>query len=223
MIGPVRLPHRRRRPGCLQCVAADATSAAALASCVASRTRALLQRAFGVAGLRAQVVASAGRASSRLTAGAMGDDAYFESYGDLATHEVMLKDEPRMAAYAAAVEANADFIKGRVVLDVGAGTGILSLLCARAGARAVYAVEASPMAEHMRSIVELNGFADVITVFQSPMEETTLPEQVDVCISEWMGFHLLHEASSCCCALCLHIARPDAPRHARRACWTACC
>ena len=137
----------------------------------------------------------------------MGDDAYFESYGALATHEVMLKDAPRMAAYAAAVEANAEFIKGRVVLDVGAGTGILSLLCARAGARAVYAVEASAMAEHMRSIVELNGFADVITVFQSPMEETTLPEQVDVCISEWMGFHLLHEASCCCCsATSAHLA-----------------
>jgi len=28
------------------------------------------------------------------------------------------------------------------------------------------------------------------------MEDTTLPEQVDVCISEWMGFHLLHEASA---------------------------
>ena len=129
----------------------------------------------------------------------MDDDGYFESYGDLATHEVMLKDVPRMAAYAAAVEANASYIKGKAVLDVGAGTGILSLLCARAGARAVYAVEASPMAEHLHSIVELNGFADVITVFQSPMEETTLPEHVDVCISEWMGFHLLHEARCCCC------------------------
>ena len=65
----------------------------------------------------------------------MGDDDYFASYGDLETHELMLKDAPRLAAYAAAVEANASFIRGRAVLDVGAGTGILSLLCARAGAR----------------------------------------------------------------------------------------
>ena len=163
--------------------------------CVAARSRARL----GLACSGAWGVACDGRVCSCFSAGAMGDDAYFESYGDLATHEVMLKDAPRMAAYAAAVEANAAFIRGKAVLDVGAGTGILSLLCARAGARAVYAVEASPMAEHMRSIVELNGFADVITVFQSPMEETTLPEQVDVCISEWMGFHLLHEARCCCC------------------------
>ena len=134
--------------------------------------------------------------------GAMGDDEYFASYGDLATHELMLKDAPRMAAYAAAVEANASYIRGRAVLDVGAGTGILSLLCARAGARAVYAVEASPMAEHLREIVARNGFSDVITVFDSAMEETTLPEQVDVCISEWMGFHLLHEARGCLPAVC---------------------
>jgi predicted RNA methylase len=35
----------------------------------------------------------------------------------------MLKDAPRMDAYAAAIAANADFIRGRVVLDVGAGSG----------------------------------------------------------------------------------------------------
>jgi SAM-dependent methyltransferase len=150
----------------------------------------------------------------------MGDASYFASYGDLATHELMLKDAPRMAAYAAAVDANASFIRGRAVLDVGAGTGILSLLCARAGARAVYAVEASPMAEHLRDIVERNGYAGVITVFESAMEETTLPEQVDVVISEWMGFHLLHEACalrSCAPALyCVADSR-------RRVCSTACC
>jgi predicted RNA methylase len=147
----------------------------------------------------------------------MGDDDYFASYGDLETHELMLKDAPRLAAYAAAVEANASFIRGRAVLDVGAGTGILSLLCARAGARAVYAVEASPMAEHLRDIVERNGFAGVITVLQSVMEETALPEQVDVVISEWMGFHLLHEARtlwSCAPALCT-VSLTRAAEHAR--------
>lgn len=55
-----------------------------------------------------------------------GSEAYFASYGSLETHEAMLKDAPRMAAYAAAVAANAEFIRGRVVLDVGAGTGALS-------------------------------------------------------------------------------------------------
>ncbi len=98
------------------------------------------------------------------------DDGYYAAYGDIATHELMLKDVPRMDAYAAAVEANAEFIRGRTVLDVGAGTGILSLLCARAGAARVYAVEASALASTLSVTAERNGFADVIVVFHGAVE-----------------------------------------------------
>ncbi len=43
-------------------------------------------------------------------------------------------------------------------MDVGAGSGILSLFAAQAGARKVYAVEASNMAESARALIEANGF-----------------------------------------------------------------
>ena len=66
----------------------------------------------------------------------------------------------------------------QVVLDVGCGTGVLSLACARLGARVVYAVEASPMAHLARKIVAANGMADVVQVLHRRAEEAQLPEKV---------------------------------------------
>jgi len=49
-------------------------------------------------------------------------------------------------------------------MDVGAGSGILSLFAAQAGARKVYAVEASNMALSAKKLVKANGFENVIEV-----------------------------------------------------------
>ncbi len=50
-------------------------------------------------------------------------------------HELMLKDSVRTSAYKDAILQNPTDFHDKVVLDVGAGTGILSLFCALAGAR----------------------------------------------------------------------------------------
>lgn len=80
-------------------------------------------------------------------------------------------------------------------LDVGAGTGILSLFAAKyGGAKKVYAVEASPMATFTQLFVEHNNMQDVIEVIHGKIEQVELGvEKVDIIISEWMGFYLLHE------------------------------
>lgn len=86
--------------------------------------------------------------------------------------------------------------QGKIVLDVGSGTGILSIFAAQAGAKKVFAVEASNLAILSREIIKENGFSDVIEVHQVRIEDFTLPSglrHVDVIISEWMGFYLLHE------------------------------
>ncbi|XP_046351129.1 protein arginine N-methyltransferase 1-like [Haliotis rufescens] len=121
---------------------------------------------------------------------------YFASYEDLSVHELMLKDFPRTQAYKKFFEENAAHFKDKVVLDVGAGTGVLSLFAASVGAKKVYAVEASKMSEICKEIVKCNGFEDKVEVFNCPVEELALPEntKVDVLVSEWMGFYLLHEA-----------------------------
>lgn len=74
--------------------------------------------------------------------------------------------------------------------------GILSMFIAAAGARRVHAVEASGMAAIIQQVAEDNGFGDVVRVHHARVEDITLPgdEKVDVIVSEWMGFYLLHES-----------------------------
>ncbi|KAG6758850.1 hypothetical protein POTOM_035312 [Populus tomentosa] len=95
--------------------------------------------------------------------------------------------------YAAVIENRADFL-GRVVVDVGAGSGILSLFAAQAGAKHVYAVEASEMAEYARKLIAGNpSLGERITVIKGKVEEVELPEKADILISEPMGTLLVNE------------------------------
>ncbi|KAH3709700.1 protein arginine N-methyltransferase 6-like [Dreissena polymorpha] len=122
------------------------------------------------------------------------DSEYFKSYGCLGVHELMIKDKPRTEAYKEFLEKNYRLIKEKIVLDVGAGSGILSLFAARSGAKKVYAVEASGAATVCQEIVNRNRYENVISVIHGRIEDIELPEKVDVIISEWMGFYLLHES-----------------------------
>lgn len=63
------------------------------------------------------------------------------------------------------------------MLDVGTGSGILAIWSAQAGARKVYAVEATKMAEHARALVKANNLQDVVEVIEGSIEDITLPEK----------------------------------------------
>ena len=117
-------------------------------------------------------------------------EQYYGAYADTAVHIEMLRDTNRTLAYKAALER---VCEGAVVLDVGCGTGVLSIFAARAGAKRVYAVEASSLAEQTRAVVAANGLSDVITVLRVRAEDLELPERVDVLVSEWMGYALFYE------------------------------
>lgn len=124
-----------------------------------------------------------------------GHDYYFGSYSHFYIHEEMLKDKERTLAYKRAIERNFNDFKGKIVMDIGAGTGILSIFAARAGAQHVYAIENAEIAHYAREIIKRNGLADKITVLKGKMEELVLPVQkVDIIISEWMGYFLLYES-----------------------------
>lgn len=119
---------------------------------------------------------------------------YFHYYGQLLHQQNMLQDYVRTGSYyAAVIENRADFT-GRVVVDVGAGSGILSLFAAQAGAKHVYAVEASEMAEYARKLIAGNpSLGKRITVVKGKIEEVELPEKADILISEPMGTLLVNE------------------------------
>lgn len=122
-------------------------------------------------------------------------DYYFDSYSHFGIHEEMLKDEVRTKSYLKAIEQNRHLFQDKIVLDVGAGLGILSMFAARAGAKKVYAVECSGIAEQCKLIIEANGYKDIIEVFHGKMEDIILPvENVDIILSEWMGYFLLYES-----------------------------
>ena len=89
---------------------------------------------------------------------------------------------------------NEFLFKDKVVMDVGCGTGILSLFAAKQGARKVYAVECSDIADVAREIVEANGFGEVIRIIKGKLEEIEVEEKVDVIVSEWMGCCLYFES-----------------------------
>lgn len=106
----------------------------------------------------------------------------------------MLADLMRTGTYKRAISMNACDFNNQIVLDVGCGSGILSIFAAQAGAKRVYAVEAAAdMAEMARLLVRSNGLEHKITVITGKVEEITLPEQVDLIVSEPIGFLLVHE------------------------------
>jgi len=106
----------------------------------------------------------------------------------------MLKDEVRTLSYQRSILQNKEFFQGKIVLDVGCGTGVLSMFAAQAGAARVFGIENSGIIEQAQKIIELNGFKDVITLIRGKVEEVQLPvPQVDVIISEWMGYCLFYE------------------------------
>jgi protein arginine N-methyltransferase 1 len=139
--------------------------------------------------------ASTDDSPNKVSANPLPTAEYFAEYGQLYDHVGMLQDEQRMTAYHDAIKLNAErHFKGKVVLDLGAGTGVLSIWAAQAGAKHVYAVEATDVATHAEKMAEAHGFGSVITVLRGRMEELELPCKVDVLLSEWMGYFLLRES-----------------------------
>jgi len=86
----------------------------------------------------------------------------------------------------------------KVVLDVGCGTGIMSLFAAKAGAKKVYGIDNADIIYQAQQIVKDNGLENGVTLIKGKVEELEIPglekNSVDIIISEWMGYLLLYES-----------------------------
>ena len=111
-------------------------------------------------------------------------------------HFNMLRDEPRNAAFDAAIRRAVT--PGTHVLDIGAGSGLLSLMAARAGAGRVVACEENPaIADVATRIIAANGYGErirVVTGNSTDLEmEADLEGRADVIVSEIVSNNLLAE------------------------------
>lgn len=118
---------------------------------------------------------------------------YFQFYGYLSQQQNMMQDYIRTSTYQRAILGNLSDFRDKVILDVGAGSGILSFFAVQAGAKKVYAVEASNMANHAELLVAANNLSDRIIVISGKIEEIEISEPIDCIISEPMGYMLYNE------------------------------
>ena len=118
---------------------------------------------------------------------------FFGFFGGLDVHRKMLGDEVRLRKYLKAIRETVK--PGDVVIDAGAGTGILSLYAAKAGASKVYSIENGDMGRIIPRLAKENGVDHIIELVPGNFAEVQLPEKADVLVTETFGFWVIDEGA----------------------------
>jgi predicted RNA methylase len=103
----------------------------------------------------------------------------------LEVHRGLLQDESRTNAFREAIRRCVTL--DSVVLDLGTGSGILSFFAAEAGARRVFAVDATHSADLAAFLIRHLGFADRIQVIHDRSTNIELPERANLLVTETLG------------------------------------
>lgn len=108
-----------------------------------------------------------------------------EEFASPILQERLLLDKARCDAYREAIHRTVK--PGDVVVDLGAGTGLLSFFALQAGARHAYAIEMGRIADAAAELIEANGFQDSVTLIRKNSKNVRLPERCDVLVTETLS------------------------------------
>ncbi len=100
-------------------------------------------------------------------------------------HRQYLRDRHRLDAFARAIAATVR--PGDRVIDLGSGTGVLGLFACRAGARIVYAIEATGIVGLAAEVRDANGFRDRMVFLRGHSTTLSVPEPADVLVTDQIG------------------------------------
>ncbi|XP_034378198.1 protein arginine N-methyltransferase 7 isoform X1 [Arvicanthis niloticus] len=136
------------------------------------------------------------------------EDEHYDYHQEIArsSYADMLHDKDRNIKYYQGIRAAVSRVKDKgqqaLVLDIGTGTGLLSMMAVTAGADFCYAIEVfKPMAEAAVKIVEKNGFSDKIKVINKHSTEVTvgpdgdLPCRANILVTELFDTELIGEGA----------------------------
>ena len=124
-------------------------------------------------------------AQNALTPAAGDDVAPAEGvFASPAMHFGLVRDTIRVLAYRRAIFRHC---RGKNVVEIGCGSGILSVFAAKAGARRVIAIEESRIADLAVAMFEANGVADRVELRRGNSRDVSIDEPADVIIHEVLG------------------------------------
>jgi len=116
---------------------------------------------------------------------------YSDIFATWRSQRGMIADHARTSSFERAIVAETK--PGAVVVDLGSGSGILSLFAARAGASKVYGLEITDIASDAAEIAADNGYASIVTFVQGDAAHFSCDEPIDLIVSEWAGLYLIDE------------------------------
>jgi SAM-dependent methyltransferase len=105
-------------------------------------------------------------------------------FASVLPHHYMLRDNYRVMSYKAAISKH---VAGKSVVEVGCGTGILSIFAAKAGATRVTAIEESAIAAVAKEMFSANGCDAIVDLRLGNSRDVSVDEPADVLIHEILG------------------------------------